>query len=255
MLRLWHSLSELPTREKLTIEGSEAFHLSRVRRIRPGERVDVLAGGGCIVKCTYQGPEGRGVRLRVLESVWLKGRRSRLRLAVGILKGGAMDQLIRDVTQLGVDEIIPLYSDHTEVRIDPRRVAEKIHRWQLIAIESCKQCGNPWLPEIAEPVDFKSFIASSDDSGMRCIASLEPGAGLLGDALGPELPDAVTWLVGPEGDFSAGEYAVAAAAGFVPVRLSAHVLRGETAAVYALALAEYELARRGCCRESINFEG
>lgn len=240
MLRLWHPLAEFPSRDYLTVDGAEAHHLLRVRRIRRGERVEVLTGNGGILKCIYDGPEGRAVRLRIQQAIRQAARPCRLRLAVAILKGGAMDQLIRDVTQIGVDEIIPLYTARSEVRLDPRRVKDKLNRWQQVAVESCKQCGNPWLPGIHEPVVLEDFVASST-AGLVCCASLETNAGSLRAVISGDLPPSITWLIGPEGDFSSEEYVAIASAGIVPVRLSAQILRAETAAVYALAITEYEL--------------
>lgn len=253
MLRLWHPLAEFPSRDYLTVDGAESHHLLRVRRIRPGEKVEVLTGNGGILKCTYQGPEGRAVRLRIHEAIRLKDRSCRLRLAVAILKGGAMDQLVRDATQLGVDEIVPLLCERSEVRIEQRRMDDKLHRWQQLAVESCKQCGNPWLPEILPPVGFQKFV-HSPPSGLLCLASLEPTAKPLNAVIKNEPPSAITWLVGPEGDFSAAEYAAANHAAITPVRLSSQILRAETAAVYALAITEYELTQHGCRRERSAFE-
>lgn len=244
MLRIWHPLSQLPGRDDIIVDGNEAHHLQRVRRIRRGEPVEVLTGNGGLLKCSFEGPEGRAVRLRIKEVVQLPGRSVQLRLGVSILKGGAMDQLVRDVTQIGVDWIVPLYTAHSEVRLDPRRGVEKARRWLQVAIESCKQCGNPWLPEMSEPQTLDEFL-SHQDAGLLCCASLQPQARYFRQLLPASSPKRITWLVGPEGDFSAAEYTAIASAGAAPVRLSAQVLRAETAAVYALAVTEYELALAG----------
>ncbi len=250
MLRIWHPLTQPPGRDYITVDGDESHHLLRVRRIRRGEPVEVLTGSGGILKCVFEGPEGRAVRLRVKEVVQLTDHPVRLRLAAAILKGGAMDQLVRDVTQIGVDEIVPLYTDHAEVRLDPRRAEDKTRRWQQIAIESCKQCGNPWLPKIGEPQTLDHFL-SSKGTDLLCCASLQPQSSYLRQLIPSALPECITWLIGPEGDFSPAEYTAIASAGAAPVRLSSQVLRAETAATYALAVTEYELALRGCKRERV----
>jgi RsmE family RNA methyltransferase len=106
-------------------------------------------------------------------------------------------------------------------------------------IESCKQCGLAYLPELAAPTSLAEWlnsegrVSSVTETGLttlRIVASLEEGSRPLCEVLEAAGEfDEVVVAVGPEGDFTAGEYAALATAGFQPVRLGANVLRAETA--------------------------
>jgi 16S rRNA (uracil1498-N3)-methyltransferase len=139
--------------------------------------------------------------------------------------------------------------------VDADRSERKIDKWQTAALEAAKQCGNPWLPEIAAIQEASAFMAGARAYDLRLIASLRPGARPLRavlesfraahgrDGAAPERPFSAVWLVGPEGDFSQAEINLAVNSGFEPVTLGPLVLRCETAAVYALAVLSYELQR------------
>src|SRR5204863_3917624 len=111
-------------------------------------------------------------------------------------------------------------------------------KWQLIAVESIKQCGSPWLPQIDPPVTHQQFLARKEKFDLALLASLQP------DAAHPRayfetfqrdhnrLPESICVWVGPEGDFSPTELEAIRATGALPITLGPNVLRSETAALY-----------------------
>ncbi|MCX7915455.1 MAG: RsmE family RNA methyltransferase, partial [Verrucomicrobiae bacterium] len=143
---------------------------------------------------------------------------------------------------LGVAEVYPLISDRTVVE-----AAGKTERWRAIALEACKQSGNNWLPVIHPPQPVSSFLQNLPTVELRLIASLQPDARALKTILAEEtsgsrsLPASVLVLVGPEGDFTPAELALAKAAGCRPLSLGPLVLRSETAALYTLSIVHHEL--------------
>jgi 16S rRNA (uracil1498-N3)-methyltransferase len=157
-------------------------------------------------------------------------------LAVGLPKGDVFAEIIRQATELGATEIWPLVTERTEVHLDESRAEKKRDRWRAVALESCKQSGNPWLPAIHAPRELKAWLkepAAQTQASRRFVAALTP------DAVAPSsFPAPLPALigVGPEGDFTAAEYDAFRQAGFAPVRLPGHVLRVETACVAALTL-------------------
>jgi 16S rRNA (uracil1498-N3)-methyltransferase len=155
-----------------------------------------------------------------------------------------MDEIVRQATEVGAARIVPLISERTQVQLDGARADKKREKWETAAIEAAKQCGNPWLPEIASIQTFASFLASAPATELKLIASLQPGALPLKALLAAHgrPPASATWLVGPEGDFSPAEMSAALAAGYVPVTLGPLVLRSDTAALFALSILRHELA-------------
>lgn len=111
-------------------------------------------------------------------------------------------------------------------------------------MEACKQCGQNTLPEVALPVPFAEWLRGGIPEGLNIIASLAPGVRPVREVLETARSRSVrhaSLLVGPEGDFTDRETAMALEAGFVPVTLGPIVLRVETAAFFGLAAMRYAL--------------
>ena len=154
---------------------------------------------------------------------------------------------------------MPLESERTLVRLADDRSERKVEKWRTAAIEAAKQCGNPWLPEIAPVQKAAAFMESARGYDLKLIASLRPGAQSLRAALAGipaaaparaagARPWSVHWLIGPEGEFTPSELNLAQSCGFVGITLGPLVLRCETAAVYALSVLSYELTGSGQSR-------
>src|SRR6266550_1728105 len=145
-------------------------------------------------------------------------------------------------------EIAPIISDRTIVQIDSNTAAQKQRKWQQIAIEAGKQCGQNWLPRVHPPKKLAEFFSASEQPfDLRLIGSLQPDARNLKSILEMYLgqhtdrPRSVLMLVGPEGDFTPAELALARRHGCEPITLGPIILRVETAAIYCLSILSYEL--------------
>jgi 16S rRNA (uracil1498-N3)-methyltransferase len=145
--------------------------------------------------------------------------------------------------ELGAARIVPLLSDRTIVQIEASEVAKKREKWTTIALEACKQCGQNYLPEVATPVSPKNFAEQLDKTDLHLIASLQPDARPIKTVLAEraQTPKRVTIFVGPEGDFTPAEIAMAKSHGCQPVTLGPIILRTETAAIYCLSVLGHEL--------------
>jgi 16S rRNA (uracil1498-N3)-methyltransferase len=156
-------------------------------------------------------------------------------LAQAVPKGKTMEWIIEKAVELGVTRIVPLVTRHTIVKYDAQEAPKKAEKWQKIALEACKQCGQNWLPIVETPIDGRLFL-SQERSGAKIIASLVPGARPLRQVIeGIGQSEQVTIMIGPEGDFSPEETELAQQAGYQPATLGDLVLRSETAALFALA--------------------
>lgn len=234
-----------PTEIVLTPE--ESHHLVTVNRARLGDTVVAFNGRGAEWVCELAGDRRSGATLKVRSRQDTKPLPYELTLAQALPKGPGMDAIVRKATEIGAARIVPVESERTQVHFDGDRSEKKIEKWQTAALEAAKQCGNPFLPEIAPVTKVDAVIAGAGEYDLRLIASLAPDATSLKPALAAYraahgvLPRKVLWLIGPEGDFSPAELAQAKAAGFTPITLGPLVLRCETAAVYALSIVSYEL--------------
>src|SRR5690606_31953630 len=141
--------------------------------------------------------------------------------------------------------IVPLLSERTVVQLDGEELEKRQQKWQRIAIEACKQCGQNWVPEIRIPMKVEAFARQSQDP-LKLIAAICPEAqnlkailaALDGDATRPA---AASLMIGPEGDFTPAELSQAFSFGFAPLSLGPIILRSETAAIYALSITGHEL--------------
>lgn len=222
--------------ERLVLRGDEAHHCLRVMRKEVGEQVMAFDGAGrwAVAELTETG--GGEVVLRVVEAGREEALRPELVLLVAIPKGKTMDLIVQKAVELGVAVIQPLVTERTVVRLEEKGAGKKREKWQRVALEACKQCGQNTLPAVREPMGLAACLAE-EGGGVKLMASLAEGARSFREMVGgmEECPERVAILVGPEGDFTPGETAAALAAGFQAVTLGRIVLRVETAALYSLS--------------------
>jgi 16S rRNA (uracil1498-N3)-methyltransferase len=210
--------------------------------------VTVFDGRGTEWICELQEADPRMARLRVRFAQKARPLPYAMTLGQALPKGDGMDAIVRKATELGAARIVPLESERTQVHLAGDRSDRKIGKWKTAAIEAAKQCGNPWLPEIAPVQTAAAFMESARGYDLKLIASLRPDAQPLRAALAgwraaaPARPPSVVWLIGPEGDFTPAEMSLAQSCGFIGITLGPLVLRCETAAVYALSVLAYELS-------------
>ena len=201
---------------EIRLTPEESHHLVAVSRCGRGDPVTVFDGRGreWLTECTD--PSKGGAVLRVKESRSAKPLSHEITLGQALPKGSTMDDIVRQATEVGAARIVPLLSERTQVHLDADRAEKKIEKWRTAAIEAAKQCGNPWLPEIAPIQNLGAFIASAKNYDLKLVASLHAGTMTLKAALAHyrtrhnnAVPRKVLWLVGPEGDFSPAEMTAA----------------------------------------------
>lgn len=231
---------------EITLSPEESHHLVTVNRAHTGDTVVAFDGRGTEWICELANDRKQAAVLKVRFLQKAKRLPYEITLGQALPKGASMDAIVRKATEIGAARIVPLESERTQVHFDGDRSDRKIEKWQTAALEAAKQCGNPFLPEIAPVQNAMAFIEGSRGYDLKLIASLQPGAKSLKAVLGActgagRIPRKVLWLVGPEGDFTPAEMSASKSAGFEPITLGPLVLRCETAAVYALSVLSYEL--------------
>ncbi len=233
--------------ETPTLGEDEAHHCVTVLRQGVGEKIVVFDGQGNEATAEIAAASKREVVLRVLERRKSRPPACRLTLAQAVPKGKNMDFIVEKAVELGAAAIVPLLSDRAVVHLDAREAAAKRAKWRAAALAACKQCGQNWLPEIAPPVVPRAFFEQNPPVGLRLVGSLQADARSIKAALAAHRaergapPREITIFIGPEGDFTPDEIALAISHGARPVTFGPIVLRTETAAIYALSVLGHEL--------------
>jgi 16S rRNA (uracil1498-N3)-methyltransferase len=230
--------------DALALDEAETHHAVDVLRMSPGDKAVVFNGRGAEATVEITAITRKAVTLRKV----LQGKSApigcQITLAQAVPKGKNMDLIVQKAVELGAAAICPLLSERTVIQIEEDSAAKKQQKWQAVAIEAAKQCGQNWLPRVDLPHTPKEFFAHPVRYDLMLIASLQPDAlhlkKLLAETAGKK-PKSVLILVGPEGDFTPAEIALAKSHGCRPITLGPIVLRTETAAIYSLSVLSYEL--------------
>lgn len=207
-----------------------------MRRLVPGERVDLTDGAGLLAECEVVAarPAAGELDLAVLARRTDPEPACQVTVVQAIMKGDRGELAVELMTEVGIDTIVPWVAERCVARWRPDREDKALSRWRSSAREAAKQSRRSRFPEVttqARTADVAPRVA-----GAALALLLDPLAGV-GLAAVP-LPRAgeIVLVVGPEGGISPGEAAELSAAGAVSARLGPSVLRGSTAGAVAGAL-------------------
>ena len=236
--RFHHTPIDPTPASTVTLAGAEARHARDVVRLRSGDRAILFDGAR---RRRARGGDGRRRRRdHVFASSTpaprLPSSASRVTIAPAVLKGDAMDALVRDATMLGAVAIAPVVTARTVVPARASTAATVVERWRRIALASAKQCGRSVLPaiEAARPLDAR--LREPAWAGAARVILCEPATGVASEAPSIAAGAEVVLLSGPEGGWTPDEIAAATALGWRPWTCSPLTLRAETAPIAALAI-------------------
>lgn len=213
--------------EYYTLNAEESKHCVRVLRFSEGEPVALVDGRGNWYNGVIDRADAKGCGVKILEKKEGFGQRPfRLHLAVAPTKNiDRTEWMLEKCTEIGIDEITMLNTEHSE------RKVVKDERLEKVIIAAMKQSLKAFLPRLNPMTDFRTFVNARPEA-QKFIAHCHDGEKKRLDELYIPGNDVVI-LIGPEGDFSQKEVALAANAGFLPITLGTSRLRTETAGIVA----------------------
>ncbi len=219
------------------ITGEDVRHIRNVLRAAPGDPITLCDGLGTVYDSRIE-RIGDTILCRII-SGGPDTHEPDVRLTVvqAIPKGDKMDAVIQKCVELGASRIIPVYSEFTVVRPDPKGDANKLTRWQRIAREAAKQCCRGVIPTVDSPAHLTDAAAPEEgETGImaweRCTGNPK---GIIRSA-----GSRVRILIGSEGGFSAAEAAWAESVGYKLISMGPRILRSETAGPALCAAVMYE---------------
>jgi len=199
--------------EEPMLADDDRHHLERVLRVRLGDAVVVSDGAGRW-RSGVLTAAGRVEPTGDVENVARPA--PAITVAFALTKGERPELAVQKLTEVGADNVVPFVAARSVVRWDDERAAANVERFRRVAREAAMQCRRAWLPEVAPVTDFAGVAAL-------------PGAALADAEGGPPALEHTAVLVGPEGGWADEERG----SGLPSIRLGAHVLRAETAAIAA----------------------
>lgn len=231
--------------KRIIITGSDVNHIKNVLRLQPGEEIAVKNGVDdreyrCGIEeftqdsviCTLRFIREEGVELP-----------SKIYLFQGLPKADKMELIIQKSVELGVFEVIPLAVKRCVVKLDEKKAAAKVKRWQGIAKAAAKQCRRGIIPTVSEPMSMRDAVAYARQMDVKLIPYELAGdmahTKKIIEAIRPG--ESVAVFIGPEGGFEQSEVEEALAAEIMPVTLGKRILRTETAGLTVLSWLLYHL--------------
>lgn len=222
---------------ELRLGGEPARYLGRVLRLRAGDTVHVFNGDDGEWSATIRRFGKDRVTLSVHEAVRNTAEPTlRIHLVQGVSRGERMDFVVQKATELGVARITPVLTAHGVVKLDGKRADKRRQHWRRVAESACEQSGRVDPPRVDAPLPLNDWLGAAGE-GTATRLMLNPGAGRSLTSIAAPA-GGLCLLIGPEGGFSEREYDDARVSGFEGVSLGPRILRTETAAVAALAIAQ-----------------
>lgn len=226
-LPLFYEPDIVQSQSPYVLSDTTTKHAFQVLRLRVKDEVEITDGKGYLHKATIVAADKKGGAVVVNQSVFSEASAQEIILAVSLLKNQSrLEWLLEKATEIGISQFIPLVCERTE------KQHFRADRFQNILVSAMLQSRQNWLPGLKTPLITKAFFAQTDLPLTRLIAHCNAGSKKhirqYAETLNPII------AIGPEGDFTPEETALALQNGFEAVHLGSNRLRTETAALTAL---------------------
>jgi len=237
-----------------TLIGDQAAHLARVLRAAPGQIYDIVANG-FLHRAEITSVSDQQVAFTLHEELSSDAALP-LHLLLAIFKFDHMEWAIEKATELGIARITPILARRTEKHLS-QAALKRSERWRRIALEASKQSRRTDIPDIPDPIALKAALAEEKSPTRILLSETEQTTTLttaLEDAKGSYKPGCPTSgpsdvgsrithaiAIGPEGGWTTEEISLFTRHQWQPVTLGPRILRAETAAIAAIAIASTHL--------------
>ncbi len=219
--------------QELFLSELATNHLVRVLRLGVDDTCVLFNGDGFDYQAKITSVAKRGAGVAIISAQAVQNESPvHITLVQGIARGEKMDWILQKATELGVQRIVPVITDRTEVKLDSERSDKKMNHWLGVVASACEQSGRARLPEIMEPCALANWPLQDTNFNKF---SLDP-KGVFGFSdLAKTKPVSVSLAIGPEGGFSERDLATLKAGGYEGLRMGPRILRTETAGPAAIA--------------------
>lgn len=226
----------------ITIEGEDVQHISRVLRLKEGDKIVLCDQSGIDYNVSIENISKNTIRTTIIDKEQSKGEPSiEVVLYQGIPKSTKMDLIIQKCTEMGITRIVPVFTARTVVRLESEKdEIKKVARWTKIAEEAAKQSARGIVPQIDMPMNLERALKDSKQLDVVLIPYEWEKDMSVRTALQGKTPQTVGYFVGPEGGFDTYEVDKAKQSNVIPVTLGNRIMRTETAGFAMLTCIMYE---------------
>ena len=248
MDRFFSASAHASSQNVLIDDPDELHHLKQVLRLKIGDEVQLVNGKGLLVYGTLIDASKQKAVFKATSFMNAPPRQAPLIvLACALPKKAKFEMILEKATELGVDEIIPMVTERTEVIVNKETGIRKEQRFSKVIVNACKQSKRLWFPELHPVMPFEDVIKTfNGDSNALFIPWLKGDRRHIREAFeeGFDRKMArIVFLIGPEGDFTFEEVNFAVKAGAKPLDLGETILKVDTAAVAVVSYAKFRLGR------------
>ena len=236
--------SDQITGNELTITGDDVNHMKNVLRMRSGEAFTAADENGMFYRCEVDVLDKQQVTAKILwKEEGSSELSSKIYLFQGLPKSDKMELIIQKAVELGAYQIIPVATKRAIVKLDAKKEASKLKRWQAIAEGAAKQSGRMLIPQISEVKTYGEALQMAQQLDVNvipyeCARGMDETREIFGN-IKPGM--SVGIFIGPEGGFEESEVEKAESLGVKPVTLGRRILRTETAGLTTLSILMYLL--------------
>lgn len=228
-------------KDYIFIKDSETHHIKDVLRYKKGDILNLFDGEGGLYQGEILELKKNKIRVKILKKENKKKNPPFFHLVQAIPKKEKMDLIVEKATELGVEEIIPVLTKRTIIHPDKKREEELLERWRKISLSAVKQSKRYFLPKISEIKEFPQVLEKLPELTSLIVPSLEEKGINLKEIDWKSFAEDIYVFIGPEGDFTKEEISYLKEKKAILVSLGDFVLRSETAAIYILAILNYQL--------------
>ena len=213
--------------ENFVLSEDSSKHIVQVLRMHENENLLITNGKGEMLKTFITIADKKKTKVKITERIFFPQNAAKVSIAVSLIKNtNRFEWFLEKATELGVSEIIPLLCQRTE------KQHFRYERMKNICVSAMLQSQQAWLPALQEPVKFADLIKKSSNQNKYIAHCIEEQKKQLSNEISDNYriqQGDTLLLIGPEGDFTKDEIAVAIQNNYIPVSLGETRLRTETA--------------------------
>lgn len=217
------------------ISGKEVHYLLNVRRVKPGDTLELFDGTGKTYTARIDSADKNEISGVIInEALQVQGK-IKIHLYQSVPKGERFDWLIEKCAELGINAVTPLVTARS---IQKTFTEPKLQRWQRLSLASSQQSRRPDIMKVASPVNFLDAISAISREDINIIPWEGEDKTSIPQACSKlQSSSSVNIFIGPEGGFTMDEIEEAQKHGIIPVTMGNKILRAETAGILASAIA------------------